>query len=231
MLEQLKEKVCRANLSLVEQGLVTQTWGNASGIDRATGYVVIKPSGVSYEGMEPHHMVVVDLSGNVIEGSLHPSTDTPTHLELYKTFNKIGGIVHTHSLYATSWAQAGRDIPAYGTTHADYFNGDIPCARDLTEEETKGEYEKNTGTVIIHSIVERRINMDDMPGVLCKHHGVFTWGEDVDKAVYHAAVIEQVAKMAALTELLNNRATPVPDYVLKKHYERKHGKHAYYGQD
>lgn len=228
MLELLKEKVCKANLDLVRHGVVLFTWGNVSAIDKETGLVVIKPSGVDYAIMKPEHMVVVDIDGKVIEGELNPSTDLPTHLELYKAYPDIGGVVHTHSSAATSWAQAGRGIPCYGTTHADYFYGEIPCTRDLTSDEVNTEYEKNTGVVIIETMAER--DALAMPGALVKNHGVFAWGTDADNAVHNAVIIEYVAKMAAETERLNPNATPAPQYLLDKHYLRKHGKNAYYGQ-
>ncbi|MCI8464931.1 MAG: L-ribulose-5-phosphate 4-epimerase [Lachnospiraceae bacterium] len=229
MLEGLKEKVYRANMELPEFGLVVYTWGNVSAIDRESGLVVIKPSGVDYATMKPEDMVVVDLEGNVVEGKLRPSSDTPTHLELYKAFSGVGGIVHTHSAWATSWAQAGRGIPCYGTTHADYFYGEIPCARVLTGEEVESAYEKHTGTVIIEAFKDR----DPMatPGVLCTSHGPFTWGKDAAEAVHNAVVLEEVAKMATRTEMLNPKASPAIQYVQDKHYFRKHGANAYYGQN
>ncbi len=228
MLEQLKEKVYEANMELPKRGLVVYTWGNVSGIDRESGLVVIKPSGVDYETMKPEDMVVVDLDGNVVEGKLRPSSDTPTHVELYKAFPQIGGVVHTHSEWATSWAQAGRSIPCYGTTHADYFYGEIPCARVLTEEEVAEAYEKNTGKVIIEAFADK----DPMavPGVLCTSHGPFTWGKDAAEAVHNAVVLEEVAKMAVRTENLNHGVQPAVQYVQDKHYFRKHGANAYYGQ-
>ncbi|MCI8550686.1 MAG: L-ribulose-5-phosphate 4-epimerase [Lachnospiraceae bacterium] len=228
MLEALKEKVYHANMELPEFGLVVYTWGNVSAIDRESGLVAIKPSGVNYATMKPEDMVIVDLEGNVVEGELRPSSDTPTHLELYKAFSGVGGIVHTHSAWATSWAQAGRSIPCYGTTHADYFYGDIPCARVLTKEEVESAYEKHTGTVIIEAFEGR----DPMatPGVLCTSHGPFTWGKDAAEAVHNAVVLEEVAKMATRTELANPKVTPAIQYVQDKHYFRKHGANAYYGQ-
>ncbi len=228
MLEALKENVYRANMELPEFGLVVYTWGNVSAIDRESGLVVIKPSGVDYATMKPEDMVVVDLAGNVVEGKLRPSSDTPTHLELYKAFSAVGGIVHTHSSWATSWAQAGRGIPCYGTTHADYFYGEIPCARVLTPEEVEEAYEKNTGKVIIEAFEGR----DPMatPGVLCTSHGPFTWGKDAAEAVHNAVVLDEVAKMATRTEMLNPKVTPAVQYVQDKHYFRKHGANAYYGQ-
>lgn len=228
MLDNLKKKVFEANLELVKQGLVIFTWGNVSAIDRKTNLVVIKPSGVDYATMKKEDMVVVDLDGNIVEGELNPSSDTPTHLELYRNFKDVGAIVHTHSTWATSWAQSGRDIPAYGTTHADTFYGPIPCTRNLTEEEINNDYELNTGKVI----VERFTDLDPIaiPGVLCRSHGPFAWGSDPTKAVYNAKVLEEVAKMAYNTEVLNNKIKEVDKYLLDKHYLRKHGKNAYYGQ-
>jgi len=230
MLEELKKKVLKANLELPKRGLITYTWGNVSGIDRESGLVVIKPSGVSYDDMKAEDMVVVDLDGNIVEGDLNPSSDTPTHLEMYKKYEGIGGVVHTHSSNATSWAQAGRDIPLYGTTHADYFFGDIPCARSLTKEEIEGEYEKNTGLVIIETLEERKVNPIYTPGILVMNHGVFTWGKDADEAVHNAVVLEEVAKMATNTELINAKAGKAPEYLRDKHFYRKHGENAYYGQ-
>ncbi len=228
MLEELKESVCRANLDLVRHGLVIFTWGNVSGIDRDRGLVVIKPSGVSYDDMKPGDMVVMDLHGNRVEGRMKPSSDTPTHIFLYLHFPDIGGVVHTHSSWATSWAQARRSIPAYGTTHADYFYGEIPCTRPLTEEEVEDQYELNTGAVIVETFKD----LDPMavPGVLVSQHGPFSWGKDEHDAVHNARVIDEVAKMACYTESLGN-TTPVDAYLLNKHYIRKHGKDAYYGQD
>lgn len=227
MLDELKEKVYKANLDLVKNGLVLFTWGNVSAIDRKSGYVVIKPSGVKYEDMKSEDMVVVDLDGDIKEGTLNPSSDMPTHLELYKAHREIGGIVHTHSTFATAFAQSGRDIKAYGTTHADYFYGDIPCARSLTENEMI-EYEKNTGVVINETFANKDVVA--IPACLVKNHGVFAWGKDADEAVYHATVAEEVAKMAYITETLgcNER---LPQYIADKHYNRKHGKDAYYGQN
>ncbi len=228
MLKKLKEKVLQANLSLVKHGLVIFTWGNVSGIDRGKGLVVIKPSGVSYEDMKADDMVVVDFEGKVIEGNLNPSSDTPTHLVLYKSFEKTGGIVHTHSQWATSWAQAGRPIPAYGTTHADYFYGEIPCTRKLTGKEINEDYEMNTGKVIAERF--KNLDYEAIPGVLVYGHASFAWGADPVQAVHNAVVLEEVAKMAFRTELLGNRK-PVDMYLLDKHYMRKHGKNAYYGQN
>ena len=231
MLEELKKKVYEANMELPARKLVTFTWGNVSGIDREKGLVVIKPSGVDYEVMKPEDMVVLDLEGNIVEGSMKPSSDTPTHIELYKAFPNIGGVVHTHSPEATSWAQAGRDIPLYGTTHADYFYGAIPCARSLTKEEIDEAYEKNTGLVIIETFKKREIDPDYTPGVLCTNHGVFSWGTDPDNAVHNSVVMEEVAKMALRTELLRPGVQPAPDYLKDKHFFRKHGANAYYGQN
>lgn len=227
MLKELKEKVFRANLELVRHGLVIFTWGNVSGIDREKGLVVIKPSGLDYDAMSADDMVVVDLDGNVVEGDLRPSSDTPTHLVLYKAFPEIGGVVHTHSTYATAWAQAGLDIPNIGTTHADYFHKDIPCTADMTEAEVKGDYELETGNVI----VKRFEGIDPMatPGVLVKNHGPFTWGTDPANAVHNAVVLEQVAKMAFIARQVNPALTMNP-LLIEKHYSRKHGPGAYYGQ-
>ena len=230
MLEQLKKDVYEANMELPRRGLITYIWGNVSGRDAETGYFVIKPSGVDYDKLTPDDMVVVDLDGKVIEGKYRPSSDTPTHIELYKKYPEIGGIVHTHSPEATSWAQAGRSIPLYGTTHADYFYGPIPCARSLTKEEIEGEYEKNTGLVIIETFEENGINPVYTPGVLCCNHGPFTWGKDAAEAVHNAVVLEEVAKMATKTEQINPRVTPAPDTIRDKHFFRKHGANAYYGQ-
>ena len=227
MLELLKEKVCEANLELVKHGLVIFTWGNVSAIDRATGLVVIKPSGVSYENMKPSDMVVVDLDGKVVEGTLRPSSDTPTHVVLYRAFPEIGGVVHTHSTYATAWAQAGLDIPNIGTTHADYFHHDIPCTADMTEAEVKGDYEWETGNVIVKHF--EGMNPNDTPGVLVKNHGPFTWGKDAAEAVHNAVVLEQVAKMAFIAKSVNPNLTMNP-LLIEKHYSRKHGPGAYYGQ-
>lgn len=227
MLEELKDKVCRANLDLVRHGLVLFTWGNVSAIDRESGLVVIKPSGVSYDDMKPEDMVVVDLDGNVVEGRLNPSSDTPTHVVLYKAFPQAGGVVHTHSTYATSWAQAGQDIPNIGTTHADYFHDAVPCTPDMTESEVKGEYELETGNVIVRRF--EGLNPVHTPGVLVKNHGPFTWGKDADEAVYNAVVLEQVAKMASISFGINPALTMNP-LLIEKHFSRKHGPGAYYGQ-
>lgn len=230
MLEELKEIVFRANLDLVKHGLVLFTWGNVSGIDREKGLVVIKPSGVSYADMKASDMVVVDLnSGKVVEGDLNPSSDTPTHLILYRAFPEIGGVVHTHSTYATAWAQAGRDIPNIGTTHADYFHDDIPCTRDMTEAEVKGQYELETGNVIVERFKKGEINVVHTPGVLVKNHGPFSWGTSPDNAVYNAVVMEQVAKMAFVAFSVNPNLTMNP-LLVEKHFSRKHGPNAYYGQ-
>ena len=230
MLEELKEKVWKANLQLPARHLVTFTWGNVSALDRETGYFVIKPSGVPYEDLKPEDMVVVDLDGNKVEGDLNPSSDTPTHAVLYSRFPELGGIVHTHSSFATSWAQAGRDIPCYGTTHADYIYGPIPCVRNLTKQEIDEAYEKNTGILIADYFKESGRDVMAVPGALCKNHGVFTWGKDADDAVYNAVVFEEVAKMAYVTEQINPRVTPAPQELQDKHYYRKHGANAYYGQ-
>ena len=231
MLEELKRQVFEANMELPKRGLITYTWGNVSGIDRETGYFVIKPSGVDYEKMTVEDMVVLDLNGNKIEGRYKPSSDTPTHMELYKKYPEVGGIVHTHSSWATSFAQAGRGIPLYGTTHADYFLGSIPCARSLTSEEINGEYEKNTGLVIIETFEKETRNPMHTPGVLCTNHGPFTWGKDAMEAVHNAVVLEEVAKMAFRTEMLNKDVKEAPDVIRDKHFNRKHGEGAYYGQD
>lgn len=228
MLEELKERVFRCNLDLVRHGLVVLTWGNVSGINREKGLVVIKPSGVSYETMKASDMVVVDMEGNVVEGDLRPSSDTPTHIELYKAFPNVGGIVHTHSINATSFAQSGRGITAYGTTHADCFYGDIPCARALAQDEIENDYEKNTGKVIIETFENR--DPDAVPAVLVKNHGPFAWGKSPEKAVEAAVTLEAVAEMAIKTMEINRDAERVADFLLDKHYMRKHGKNAYYGQ-
>ena len=231
MLETLKQQVYEANMELPRRGLVTYTWGNVSGIDRASGLMVIKPSGVEYEELTIDKMVVVDLqTGTIVEGSLNPSSDTKTHLELYKAFPALGGIVHTHSPFAVAWAQAGRDIPCYGTTHADYFYGPVPCARHLTAAELEEDYEKNTGKVIIETFQNRNIDPVAVPAVICHSHGPFTWGKDAAQAVYHAVVLEEVAKMALFTRQIDPAAAPAPQYMQDKHYLRKHGPNAYYGQ-
>ncbi len=227
MLEALKEAVLKANLDLVKHGLVMFTWGNVSGIDRTENLLVIKPSGVSYDDMQASDMVVVDLNGKVIEGKYKPSSDTLTHIELYKAFPEIGGIVHTHSTYAVAWAQALKAIPAMGTTHADHFYGEIPCTRILTQDEVERGYEKETGVVIVETFKNK--NPLHLPGVLVGNHGPFAWGTDADKAVYNAVVLEEVARMALLTFQLGNE-NPINQYLLDKHFNRKHGKNAYYGQ-
>lgn len=229
MLEKLKEEVYKANMMLPEYKLVTFTWGNVSGIDREKGLFVIKPSGVDYDKLTPDDMVVMDLRGNRVEGKLNPSSDTKTHLVLYNRFPKIGGIVHTHSPWATSWAQAGRDIPCYGTTHADYIYGPVPCARNLTAEELE-DYEANTGVLIADLFEQRNLDYLAVPCVLCKNHGPFTWGKDAYNAVHNAVVLEEVAKMAARCEWLNPANEPAPQALQDKHYFRKHGPGAYYGQ-
>lgn len=223
----LKKIVFEANLALVKHGLVIFTWGNVSGIDRDRGVVVIKPSGVSYDSMKAEDMVIVDMDGNIMEGSLKPSSDLATHLELYRRFGNIGGVVHTHSEWATSWAQAGRAIPAFGTTHADYFYGEIPCTRDLTAEEVRSAYEQNTGKVIAETFAEH--DPDAVPAVLVKGHGPFSWGTSPDNAVHNAVVLEEVAKMGFRNIVLGHDR-PIQSYLLDKHYLRKHGKDAYYGQ-
>ncbi|WP_275563908.1 L-ribulose-5-phosphate 4-epimerase [Otoolea muris] len=228
-IKELKKQVYEANMQLPKHGLVTFTWGNVSGIDRELGLFVIKPSGVEYDKLTPDDMVVMDLMGNKEEGSLNPSSDTKTHMILYRKFPQIGGVVHTHSTWATSWAQAGRDIPCYGTTHADYIYGSIPCARNLTAQELQ-DYEENTGVLIADLFEDRGIEPMAVPGVLCKNHGPFTWGTDADNAVHNAVVLEEVAKMAALCELINPRAGEAPKCLQDKHYMRKHGPNAYYGQ-
>jgi L-ribulose-5-phosphate 4-epimerase len=228
MLEQLKEKVFEANMELQRKGLVIYTWGNVSEIDRETGLVVIKPSGVDYDTMKAEDMVVVDLEGNVVEGKYKPSTDTPTHLVMYNIYPNVGGVVHTHSDWATTFAQAGMSIPAFGTTHADYFYGDIPCTRDLTDEEISGEYEKETGNVIVETIGDK--NPLEIPAIVVKNHGPFAWGKDANAAVYNAVVLDKVAEMAYKTMTLNNDVKGVKQHLLDKHYLRKHGANAYYGQ-
>ena len=230
MLEKLKEQVYLANMELPKRGLVTYTWGNVSGIDREKGLFVIKPSGVDYDVLKPSDMVVMDLQGNRVEGDLNPSSDTKTHLVLYNAFPEIGGIVHTHSPYAVAWAQAGEDLPCYGTTHADYFYGSVPCARHLTQEELDEDYERNTGLTIVETFRERGIDPKAVPAVLCYSHGPFTWGKDADQAVYHSVVLEECAKMGILTRVLNPHAAPAPQRMQDKHYMRKHGPNAYYGQ-
>ena len=229
MLEELKHQVCKANLDLVQEGLVIQTWGNASGIDRERGLVVIKPSGVSYDVMKPEHMVIVSLeTGAVIDGNLKPSSDTPTHLVLYRAFKDIGGVVHTHSLYATAWAQAQRGIPSYGTTQADTWYGEVPCTRLMTLEEINTDYEANTGSVIVETF--RDLDPAQHPGVLVASHGPFTWGKDVKAAVHNACVLEFVARLASETLRINPQTEPMQSVLLNKHFLRKHGAKAYYGQ-
>lgn len=230
MLENLKKAVYDANIELVRRGLVIYTWGNVSGIDREKGLMVIKPSGVDYDGMRPEDMVVVDLTtGETVEGQYKPSSDTATHLELYRAFPSIGGITHTHSINAVAFAQAGLDIPALGTTHADYFYGPIPCTRELTAAEVEKAYELNTGKVIVECIKDREIDAMAVPGILVKNHGPFSWGKDANASVYHAVVMETVAEMSLKTLMLNSDAF-MPQYILDKHYLRKHGSDAYYGQ-
>ena len=228
MLEHLKELVCDANLRLPAHGLVTFTWGNVSAIDRESGYVVIKPSGVEYNELTPDKMVVVDLDGNVIEGELNPSSDTPTHVYLYRQFENIGGIVHTHSTHATAFAQARMPIEAYGTTHADYFYGAIPCTRELTAVETRDNYEINTGKVIAEAF--KLLKPEAIPGVVVANHGPFAWGKDAAEAVHNAVVLEEVARMAILMKIIDPESNPINKYILDKHYNRKHGANAYYGQ-
>ena len=230
MLEELKQKVYKANMALVEHGLVIFTWGNVSGIDREKGLVVIKPSGVSYDVMKADDMVVVDLAtGNVVEGDLRPSSDTPTHLAIYRAWPEVGGVVHTHSTYATAWSQAGIDLRNIGTTHADYFHQAIPCTPDMTEAEVKGDYELETGNVIINTFASRGINPMHTPGVMVKNHGPFAWGKTPDEAVHNAVVMEQVAKMAFVAYQVNPHLTMNP-LLVEKHFSRKHGPNAYYGQ-
>lgn len=231
MLEQLKKDVCAANLELVARGVVIYTWGNVSGIDRESGLVVIKPSGVDYAGMQPEDMVVVDLgTGKTVEGKWNPSSDTKTHLELYRQFPALGGITHTHSVNAVAFAQAGMDVPALGTTHADYFYGPVPCTRELTQDEVEADYELNTGKVIVETLRQRGIDPAAVPGVVVKNHGPFTWGKDPAQSVYHAVVLDTVAEMNLKTLMLNPQAA-MPQYILDKHYMRKHGPNAYYGQN
>ena len=230
MLEELKQKVYEANMELPRRGLVTYTWGNVSGIDREKGLFVIKPSGVEYDELKPEDLVVMDLQGNKVEGDMNPSSDTKTHLVLYNAFPQLGGIVHTHSPYAVGWAQAGRDIPCYGTTHADYFYGPIPCARHLTQEELDEDYEMNTGKLIVEEFQARGIDPVAVPAVICHSHGPFTWGKDAAQAVYHAVVLEEVAKMAMFTRQVDPSAAPAPQRIQDKNYMRKHGPNAYYGQ-
>lgn len=230
MLEELKKAVCEANKELPKYGLVTFTWGNVSAIDRKSGLFVIKPSGVEYDALTPEDMVVVDLEGRKVEGRYNPSSDTATHIELYKAFLEIGGIVHTHSSYATSWAQAGRPIPCYGTTHADYIYGEVPCVRCLNADEIAEAYEENTGHLIVKEFQRLCKDPVSVPAVLCKNHGPFTWGMDAKEAVHNAVVLEEVAKMAYRAELINHHVQPAPQELQDKHYYRKHGANAYYGQ-
>jgi len=230
MLEQLKKEVYEANMLLPKYGLVTFTWGNVSGIDRDKGLFVIKPSGVEYDKLTPEDMVVVDLDGNKVEGKYNPSSDTATHAVLYKNFLEIGGVVHTHSSWATSWAQAGRDIPCYGTTHADYIYGSVPCTRGLSSSEVGEAYEKNTGNVIVEEFEKRAIDYNAVSAVLCKNHGPFTWGKNAAEAVHNAVVLDEVAKMAAYTEMIHPEVAAAPQMLQDKHYFRKHGANAYYGQ-
>ncbi|MBR4669025.1 MAG: L-ribulose-5-phosphate 4-epimerase [Butyrivibrio sp.] len=230
MLEGLKEKVYEANMLLPKYGLITFTWGNASEIDREKGLFVIKPSGVEYDKLSPDDMVVVDLDGNKVEGRYNPSSDTATHAVLYNAFEKVNGIVHTHSTWATSWAQAGRGIPCYGTTHADYLYGEVPCVRNLSKKEIDEGYEHNTGVLIADYFKENNIDPVAMPAVLCKNHGPFTWGKNALDAVHNAVVLDECAKMAALCEMINPNVMPAPKELQDKHYLRKHGPGAYYGQ-
>lgn len=226
----LKEEVFEANIELVKQGLVIYTWGNVSAIDRKSGLVVIKPSGVSYEDMSVEDMVVLDLQGNVVEGTKRPSSDTKTHLALYRAFDTIQSVVHTHSEWATCWAQAGAGIPCYGTTHADYFYGQVICTRELTDIEIEQDYELNTGLVMIETLKQNNLKPLELPGMLVSNHGPFSWGTTPKKAVYNAKVLDEVAKMAYRTEIISNRIKPINQTLLNKHYLRKHGKNAYYGQ-
>lgn len=226
--KELRERVYEANMALPKHGLVVLTWGNASELDRERGLFAIKPSGVPYEDLSPSNMVICDLDGTVVEGDLRPSSDMPTHAELYRSFENVGGVVHTHSNWAVSWAQAGRSIPCYGTTHADYFFGSIPCVRGLTKEEVDGDYELNTGKVIVEGF--EGIDPIAVPGVLVRNHGPFTWGKDAAQAVYHAVVLEEVAMMAIRTEMVKMDVEPAPQYLQDRHFLRKHGPNAYYGQ-
>ena len=231
MLEALRKAVYEANMELPKRGLVTYTWGNVSGVDRESGLMVIKPSGVEYKDLSPENMVVISLAdGSRVEGDYNPSSDTKTHLELYRAFPQIGGVVHTHSPYAVGWAQAGEEIPCFGTTQADYFYGAVPCVRHLTKEEIDEGYEMNTGKVIVETFKERNLDPKVIPGALCFSHGPFVWGKDPAQAVYHAVVVEEVAKMATFTRIVKPDAAPAPQHYLDKHYLRKHGPNAYYGQ-
>jgi L-ribulose-5-phosphate 4-epimerase len=230
MLEHLKQAVYEANLDLPKHGLVKYTWGNVSAVDRESGLFVIKPSGIAYDKLQPSDMVVVDMDGNVVEGELRPSSDTPTHAVLYRHYAELGGIVHTHSTWATVWAQAGLDVPVMGTTHADTFYGAVPCARFLTREEIDRDYEAETGRVIIETFEQRGLDILAVPGVLLKGHGPFTWGKDARSAVMNSVVLEEVAKTSLLARQLHPSAEPLPGRILDKHYQRKHGKDAYYGQ-
>ncbi|MBF0700221.1 L-ribulose-5-phosphate 4-epimerase [Streptococcus danieliae] len=230
LLKELRQRVYEANIALPQHGLVKFTWGNVSAIDREVGLIVIKPSGVDYDLLSPENMVVTDLDGNVVEGDLNPSSDLATHVELYKAFPNVGGVVHTHSTEAVGWAQAGRDIPFYGTTHADYFYGPIPAARSLTADEIDRAYEMETGTVIIETFRERDLDPMAVPGIVVRNHGPFTWGKSPEEAVYHSVVLEEVAKMARFTEAINPQVEEAPQFLMDKHYLRKHGPNAYYGQ-
>ena len=230
MLEELKKRVYEANMLLPKYGLVTFTWGNVSEIDRASGIFAIKPSGVEYDSLTPDDMVLVNLKGEKVEGKYNPSSDTATHVELYKAFADIGGVVHTHSSYATSWAQAGRGIPCYGTTHADYIYGEVPCLRCLDKDEIEEAYETNTGMLIVNEFNARELDPVAVPAVLCKNHGPFAWGKDAHEAVHNSVVLEEVAKMAYRAETINPRIQPAPQELQDKHYYRKHGANAYYGQ-
>lgn len=229
MLEELKEKVCRGNLDLVRHGLVLFTWGNVSGIDREKGLIVIKPSGVAYDDMHPEDMVVVDFEGKVVEGRYKPSSDTLTHIEIYKADENIGGVVHTHSTWAVVWSQAGKSLPCLGTTQADYFYGEIPCTRKMAKEEIATNYEKNTGKVIVETFIKRKLNFMNIPSVLVNNHGPFSWGTCPDDAVHNAVVLEQICKIAYYSLQLDAEAK-MDRALIDKHYLRKHGKNAYYGQ-
>lgn len=226
----MRERVCAANNALPKHRLVKFTWGNVSEVCRELKLVVIKPSGVNYNQLTPENMVVTDLDGNILEGNLNPSSDLMTHIALYKAWPEIGAVVHTHSTEAVAWAQAGRDIPVYGTTHADYFYGPVPCARSLTEQEVNSAYEKETGNVIVEEFARRQLNPIAVPGIVVRNHGPFTWGKSPDKAVYHSVVLEEIARMNRYTEQINPQVKPAPQYIMDKHYLRKHGPNAYYGQ-